>query len=169
MGIDDAIARAHEAEAQRLNGQREQRALDAKKNQIVDELYRDFVKRVVQAGVKPLPVTAPRVRRTLFGRKSVDVDTGQKAWVVYWTTTSEQLTANPWLAVMEDGSRILVHIEARKDSSVLRRIDRPHQEFYTHPRQPWVDAEEFEQGELKRISDETSEILAQALVRLGAV
>lgn len=169
MGIDDAIARANQAEAQKLNSQREQQELDAKKKHIVDELYKDFAKRVKQAGVQPMTVTIFQTKRTLFGEKIVEVDTGQKAWVIRRYTRDDYESYMSCFAVTEEGVGTSAKIITDRQPRVLRTSDSPVQRFHRRVRLPWEEAEKFEKDELKKVSDETSTMLAEALRELGAV
>lgn len=85
------------------------------------------------------------------------------------TKPTDKRGRNTWLAVTEGGTEILVHIETDKHTTVLRRFDiQPEDPTYRPQRQSWVDAEESDKETLKTIADETSNVLAAALKRLGA-
>lgn len=170
MGIDEVIARANEYEEKERGARYEQAIFQARKQLVVDGLYRDLVQRLKRSGVSPQRVFTVRQRHFLMRwlNGEVKTDTGQKAWALYSPEISERLSANPWIAVTEDGTEILAHHETYKGSPALRKIDMAQKtpEFLIHPDK--VTAEDLDPATRQRIVDDTSEILAAALMRLGA-
>lgn len=166
MGIDDALRKAHDAEEQRFQDEHAEAVLFARQQLVREELYRDFVARLQDAGVEPLVIYAYRRRPFLLRwlGHGTDVDTGRQAWVIDAPIFSEGL----YYAITEEGVEILVRHGRYKDALALKTA--PMKPRYPDVELSLEDVDErlLDPEERQGVVEETSERLAAALISLGA-